>query len=105
MKYIFIIVFSISCGMKVVNPSYTKPFNYTTRTVETLERCLIVSVQSDGTHRYYYEMRRGGCSRNFMYDYNRDIINNRSTYSPPTIIRNTQISNSAIKLKPTIKDR
>jgi len=105
MKYIFIIVFSISCGMKVVNPSYTKPFDYTTRTVETLERCLIVSVQSDGTHRYYYEMRRGGCSRNFMYDYNRDIINNRSTYSPPTIIRNTQISNSAIKLKPTIKDR
>ena len=105
MKYIFLIVFSISCGMKVVNPSYTKPFDYSTRTVENFERCLIVSVQSDGTHRYTYEMRRGGCSRSFINDYNRDIISDRSTYSPPTIMRNTQISNNAIKLKPTIKDR
>ena len=104
MKYIFIIVFSISCGMKVVNPSYNKPFDYSTRTVANFERCLIVSVQSDGTHRYYYEMRRGGCPHPIMYNYNRDI-SDRSNYSPTPLMRNTQISNNAVKIKPTIKER
>ena len=104
MKYILLIVFSISCGMKVVNPSYTRTVDYSTRTVDNFERCLMIAVQSDGTHRYYYEMRRGGCPHPIMYNYNRDI-SDRSTYSPPTIMRNTQIGNNAIKLKPTIKDR
>ena len=103
MRYIFIIVFIISCDMKVVNPSYTRSFDYSTRRVEEFERCLMISVQSDGTHRYYYEMRRGGCPHPYMY-YIRDI-RDRSNYSPTPLMRNTQISNNAIKIKPTIKER